>query len=81
MFLFIQNVVCSSKSSISTRRDPNELKAELVAAKEHVENLKRELDQINSEISYTQRGVNTLYKYVSNIRYMIAKIHYQKILL
>lgn len=53
-------VVCSSNSSISTKNDPELLKAELAIAKERVWRLKRELLQINSDITYTQRGVDTL---------------------
>lgn len=52
--------VYSSSSSISTRHDPELLKAELAMAKERVWRLKRELLQINSDITYTQRGVDTL---------------------
>lgn len=52
--------VCSSNSSINTRHDPELLKAELAMAKERVWRLKRELLQINSDITYTQRGVDTL---------------------
>lgn len=52
--------VYSSSCSISTRHDPELLKAELAMAKERVWRLKRELLQINSDITYTQRGVDTL---------------------
>lgn len=51
----------SSSSSISTRIDPDLLKADVILSKERVERLKRELAQINSEISFTQKGVDTLY--------------------
>lgn len=53
--------VCSSNSSINTRHDPELLKADLALAKERVWRLKRELLQITSDITYTQRGVETLY--------------------
>lgn len=60
--ILIQNViVCSSSSSISTRQDPEVLKADLAIVKDRVQQLKRELLQITSDITYTQRGVNTLY--------------------
>lgn len=59
--LFLFNViVCSSSSSINVRHDPELLKAELAIAKERVWRLKRELLQITSDITYTQRGVDTL---------------------
>lgn len=53
--------MCSSSSSINTRHDPELLKADLALAKERVWRLKRELIQITSDITYTQRGVETLY--------------------
>lgn len=40
------------------------LKADVCIAKDRVLQLKRELLQITSDISYTQRGVDTLYSYV-----------------
>lgn len=51
----------SSSSSISTRVDPELLRADINVSKDRVERLKRELAQINSEISHTQRGVDKLY--------------------
>lgn len=60
LFLCLTHTVYSSNSSISTRHDPELLKAELAMAKERVWRLKRELLQINSDITYTQRGVDTL---------------------
>lgn len=54
-------LVSSSSSSINTRHDPEVLKAELAISKERIWRLKRELLQITSDISYTQRGVDTLY--------------------
>ena len=53
-------VYSSSSSSISMRHDPELLKAELAMSRERVRRLKRELLQINSDITYTQRGVDTL---------------------
>lgn len=52
--------VCSSSSSIS-RHDPELLRADLKLAKERVHQLKQELKHITNDISYTQRGMNTLY--------------------
>lgn len=60
MRCYLFSSVYSSNSSISTRHDPELLKAELAMAKERVWRLKRELLQINSDITYTQRGVDTL---------------------
>lgn len=54
--------VSSSTTSISSKYDPELLKADLAVSKERVRRLKQELAQINSEISFTQRGVATLYE-------------------
>lgn len=43
------------------RHDPEVLKADVSLAKDRISQLKRELVQITSDISYTQRGVDTLY--------------------
>lgn len=51
----------SSSSSINTRHDPDLLKQDLLIAKERVRRLKQELLHITSDISYTERGVETLY--------------------
>uniref|UniRef100_T1GEU1 WW domain-containing protein n=1 Tax=Megaselia scalaris TaxID=36166 RepID=T1GEU1_MEGSC len=51
----------SSSSSISTRHDPDSIRAELVLAKERVRILKQELSNITNDISLTQRGVDKLY--------------------
>lgn len=56
------SAVCSSTTSISSKYDPELLKADLAVSKERVRRLKQELAQINSEISFTQRGVATLYE-------------------
>ncbi|XP_065372074.1 protein kibra [Calliphora vicina] len=52
--------LCSSSSSMS-RHDPELLRADLKLAKERVHQLKQELKHITNDISYTQRGMNTLY--------------------
>lgn len=57
-------VVCSSTSNISTKYDPDLLKSDVAHARERVTRLKRELEQINVEMSCTRRGVETLSKYV-----------------
>lgn len=44
-----------------SRHDPELLRADLKLAKERVCQLKHELNHITSDISYTQRGMNTLY--------------------
>lgn len=56
--------VCSSASSISTKYDPDLLKSDVAHARARVTRLKRELEQIGLEMSCTQRGVETLSKYV-----------------
>ncbi|XP_030370330.1 protein kibra [Scaptodrosophila lebanonensis] len=52
--------LCSSSSSMS-RHDPELLRADLMLARERVRQLKQELTHITNDISYTERGVNTLY--------------------
>lgn len=59
-FYLLYPTVCSSTSSMS-RHDPELLRADLKLAKERVCQLKHELNHITSDISYTQRGMNTLY--------------------
>lgn len=44
-----------------SRHDPELLRADLMLAKERVRQLKQELTHITNDISYTQRGMNTLY--------------------
>ena len=63
-YLFISFSVSSSTNSINSKYDPELLKADLALSKERVRRLKQELAQITSEISFTQRGVKTLYEYV-----------------
>lgn len=65
--IYLFSSVCSSSTSISRRHDPEMLKADVCIAKDRVLQLKRELLQITSDISYTQRGVDTLYSYVHKI--------------
>ncbi|KAH8264132.1 hypothetical protein KR038_003307 [Drosophila bunnanda] len=52
--------LCSSSSSMS-RHDPELLRADLMQARERVHQLKQELTHITNDISYTERGMNTLY--------------------
>ncbi|XP_017855755.1 PREDICTED: protein kibra [Drosophila arizonae] len=52
--------LCSSSSSMS-RHDPELLRADLMLARERVRQLKQELNHITNDISYTERGMNTLY--------------------
>ncbi|XP_030564151.1 protein kibra [Drosophila novamexicana] len=52
--------LCSSSSSMS-RHDPELLRADLMLARERVRQLKQELTHITNDISYTERGMNTLY--------------------
>lgn len=53
--------LCSSASSCSTKFDPDLLRADLVLAKERVYRLRKEMDRIQTEMSYTQKGVETLH--------------------
>lgn len=52
--------MCSSTSSVSTKYDPDLLKSDVAMAKNRVSRLKSELEQIRNEMTYTQRGVETL---------------------
>ncbi|XP_067619083.1 protein kibra isoform X2 [Eurosta solidaginis] len=52
--------LCSSSSSMS-RHDPELLRADLAMAKERVRLLKQELKHITHDITFTQRGMNTLH--------------------
>lgn len=54
------SLVCSSTSSVSTKYDPDLLKSDVAMAKNRVSRLKSELEQIRNEMTYTQRGVDTL---------------------
>lgn len=66
VFMFLQTIyfvlVCSSSSSVSTKYDPDLLKSDVAMAKNRVSRLKSELEQIRNEMTYTQRGVDTLTK-------------------
>lgn len=53
-------LVCSSSSSVSTKYDPDLLKSDVAMAKDRVSRLKLELEKIRNEMTYTQRGVDTL---------------------
>lgn len=44
-----------------SRHDPELLRADLMLARERVRQLKQELNHITNDISYTERGMNTLY--------------------
>uniref|UniRef100_A0A8D8UYC3 Protein kibra n=1 Tax=Cacopsylla melanoneura TaxID=428564 RepID=A0A8D8UYC3_9HEMI len=52
--------LCSSSSSASTKYDVDLLKSDVALARDRVSRLKRELEQIRTEMNYTQRGVETL---------------------
>ncbi|KAG8235590.1 hypothetical protein J437_LFUL016189 [Ladona fulva] len=53
--------MCSSSSSnVSTKYDPDLLRSDVAHARSRVSRLKRELEQIRTEMSYTQKGVETL---------------------
>lgn len=51
----------STASSSSTKYDPDLLKSDVHHAKARVQRLKRELANINSEVDFKQRGVETLH--------------------
>lgn len=53
--------MCSSASSCSTKFDPDLLRADLVLAKERVSRLRTEMARIQTEMTYTQKGVETLH--------------------
>ena len=57
-FLYIVNSTSSNTSS--TKYDPDLLKADVIHAKSRVQRLRRELASIDAEVSYKQRGVETL---------------------
>eukprot|EP00096_Caligus_rogercresseyi_P009991 TRINITY_DN3507_c0_g1_i1.p1 TRINITY_DN3507_c0_g1~~TRINITY_DN3507_c0_g1_i1.p1 ORF type:complete len:1225 (-),score=456.01 TRINITY_DN3507_c0_g1_i1:489-4163(-) len=50
----------STGSCLSTKYDPDLLRADVIHAKSRVQRLKRELVNIDSEMAYKQRGVETL---------------------
>ncbi|RZC37858.1 Myosin tail 1, APG6, and/or AAA 27 domain containing protein [Asbolus verrucosus] len=52
--------LCSSASGVSTKYDPDLLKSDVALAKNRVSRLKSELEQIRNEMTYTQKGVDTL---------------------
>lgn len=52
--------LCSSASSTTSKFDPDLLRADLALAKERVQRLRSEMDKIETEMTYTQRGVETL---------------------
>ncbi|XP_037943848.1 protein kibra-like [Teleopsis dalmanni] len=52
--------LCSSSSSMS-RHDPELLRADLALARERVRQLKQELNHITNDITFTERGMSTLY--------------------
>ncbi|KAK7604923.1 hypothetical protein V9T40_006109 [Parthenolecanium corni] len=52
--------LCSSTSSLSTKYDPDLLKSEVAHARDRVSRLKCELEQIRTEMTCAQRGVETL---------------------
>lgn len=53
--------VNSTSSTSSTKYDPDLLKSDVHHAKARVQRLKRELANINSEMDFKQRGVDTLH--------------------
>ena len=52
--------VNSTSSACSTKYDPDLLKADVALARTRVARLKRELEQIRTEMKYQEQGVKTL---------------------
>ena len=59
-FQYIFTVNSTSSNTSSTKYDPDLLKADVIHAKSRVQRLRRELASIDAEVSYKQRGVETL---------------------
>ena len=55
----------STTSSTSTKYDPDLLKSDVHHARARVSRLRCELANINSEMDYKQKGVDTLNTYVA----------------
>jgi len=55
--------VNSVASSICSRHDPDVLRQEVAARKRHVQQLRRELEHMESEMQYAQHGVRALSLY------------------
>ena len=60
LYLFFDTVNSTSSNTSSTKYDPDLLKADVLHAKSRVQRLRRELASIDAEVSYKQRGVETL---------------------
>ncbi len=52
--------VNSTSSSVSTKYDPDLLKADVALAKNRVSRLKQELEQISTDVFYKEKGLETL---------------------
>ena len=50
----------SASTTTNNKYDPDLLKADVIHAKSRVQRLRRELASIDAEVSYKQRGVETL---------------------
>jgi len=55
--------VNSVASSVCSRYDPNVLRHEVAVKKRHVQQLRRELENMESEVHYTQNGLQALSRY------------------
>ena len=60
IFIIFNISVNSTTSSTSTKYDPDLLKSDVHHARARVQRLKRELANINSDVDFKQRGVETL---------------------
>ena len=60
MHLCYFSVNSTSSNTSTTKYDPDLLKSEVIHAKSRVQRLRRELASIDAEVSYKQKGVETL---------------------
>ena len=68
------HTVNSVASSICSRYDPVILRQELAAKKQHVEQLHRELEHMETEMQYTRNGHRALSMYESLILEQLKQV-------
>jgi len=59
----VRGVVNAVASSVCSRHDPHVLRHEVAVRKRHVEQLRREMNSMESEMATTQHGLSALSKY------------------
>jgi len=69
------HTVNSASSSTCSRYDPVVLRHELAAMKQHVEQLRREVDHMETEMQYTQQGHRALSLYDSFTHCLHQNLH------